>query len=186
MDQHQPPSSASPPVPQAEPGLYSIVYVSTAVRRLQLTELMPLLEVARLRNAGEGITGVLLYADGAFMQYLEGPAAGLSRIYSAIKAHPLHYGMVDLVREPVAQRVFPEWSMAFHLAGGFGQASPVEQDALLASRLADATQPPSVACMLLQKFWARGRESVAVALLNHRRTRPRRPLGSDLDTGTGD
>lgn len=166
--------------------LYSIVYVSTAAREVPLNELMRLLDGARRRNAQEQVTGVLLYADKSFMQYLEGPAEGLSRVYEAIKTHPLHYGLIDLVREPIAAREFAEWSMAFHLAGAFGRSSPQAQDELLVQRLAAAARPKSLACELLSKFWQRGRLSVASALTSHSRARSRRSQFLDLDTGTGD
>jgi hypothetical protein len=45
-------------------------------------DLQHILEGARRRNVEEDISGVLLYADGYFMQYLEGPEAGLHRVYA--------------------------------------------------------------------------------------------------------
>ena len=71
-------------------GLGVIVYISKAARSLGHDDLERLLESARRRNIQEGITGVLLYADGSFMQYLEGPADALMRVYAIIKTDPLH------------------------------------------------------------------------------------------------
>ena len=165
--------------------LYAIVYVSTAARPVPLDELMRLLDGARRRNAEEGVTGVLLYSDTSFMQYLEGPAAGLSRVYDIIKRHPLHYGLIDLVREPIAEREFADWAMAFHMVGAFGRSSPAKQDALLADRLRITSRPPSPACGLLSEFWFKGRGSVSSALGSYSQARTRR-LSGDLETGTYD
>ena len=166
--------------------LFSIVYVSTAARQVPLSDLMHLLDGARRRNSEEGVTGLLLYSNMSFMQYLEGPAVGLARVYDVIKTHPLHYGLIDLVREPIEERQFPEWSMAFQVAGAFGMSSPVAQDALLASRLEDAARPKSVACDLLSRFWGQGRDSVSSALLRHSVARSQRWRSENRDTGTYD
>jgi hypothetical protein len=171
------------PAPRQD--LFAIVYVSTAARAVGLDELMRLLEGARRRNAQEGLTGVLLYADGRFMQYLEGPAAGLSRVYASIKHHPLHYGLIDLVRQPIQARAFADWAMAFHLVGAFGQAAPDAQDAALADRLLAARHPASAAHRLLAAFWREGRHSVPSALRRHSSAHLQRYPG-DLDTGTHD
>lgn len=167
------------------PDLYAIVYVSTAARSVPLDELMFLLDGARRRNAEEGITGVLLYSHKSFMQYLEGPAAGLSRVYGSIKRHPLHYGLIDLVREPIHEREFSDWAMAFHVVGAFGRASPGQQDALLADRLRATARPQSAARGLLSEFWFKGRGSVASALGSHSQARSR-GFSGDLETGTYD
>lgn len=165
--------------------LYAIVYVSRAVRAIALTELMRVLDGARRRNAEEGITGVLLYSDKSFMQYMEGPAAGLSRVYGIIKHHPLHYGLIDLIREPIREREFADWAMAFHVVGAFGKASPIQQDALLAERLRITSRPPSAACGLLSEFWHRGRGAVSSALGVHSESR-KQQLACGLHTGTYD
>ena len=168
------------------PDLFSIVYVSTAARPVPLADLMHLLDGAKRRNAEEGVTGLLLYSNTSFMQYLEGPAVGLARVYDVIKTHPMHYGLIDLVREPIEDRAFPEWSMAFQVAGAFGNSSPAEQDALLESRLDEAAQPKSVALDLLLKFWRQGQDSVSSALVQHSVARSRRRRSENRDTGTYD
>jgi hypothetical protein len=158
----------------SEGELYTIVYVSTAARPLSLPELHHLQERAQARNLKENITGVLLHSDGAFMQYLEGPAPGLYRVYEVIKADPQHYGIVDLVREPIAQREFSGWSMAFRVIDAFGQSSEAEQDAHLAQRLSVPINQFSAARELLAKFWSRGRSVVASTLHDFSKQRARR------------
>ena len=87
--------------------LYTLVYVSTASQPLSTGQIGRLLERARQRNRELEVTGVLLYSDGHFMQCLEGPAGSLATVYERIKCDSLHFGMVDLLREPIRLREFP-------------------------------------------------------------------------------
>jgi hypothetical protein len=165
-------------LPPSETELYALVYVSTASRALSLAELHHLLARAQARNLQENITGVLLYSDGTFMQYLEGPAPGLCRVYEVIKAAPQHYGIVDLVREPIGRREFSGWSMAFRVVDAWGQSSVAEQDAQLAQRLAVPINQYSAAREILSKFWWRGRSVVASTLFDFSQQRARRVAGA--------
>lgn len=141
--------------------LYAIVYISTAARLLSEQEIERLGAGAKARNAEHAVTGVLLHSNGAFMQYLEGPAPGLSHVYSFIKTDPLHYGVIDLIREPVQAREFPDWSMAVRDVGALGQSAAAQQYALLSGQPFALPHPPSAARELLLGFWGRGRTSVA-------------------------
>ncbi len=153
------------PGPQPDgPRLFAIVYISTAARGLSLGELEQLSHRAQVRNLAHAVTGVLLYSEGAFMQYLEGPAAGLFKVYGVIKADPLHYGVIDLIREPVGRREFAGWSMALRDVGAFGLSSSSEPDALLTSQLKSPPASRSAAQALLLNFWCQGRSSVASTL----------------------
>jgi hypothetical protein len=49
-----------------------VVYASTALQAFTKPELQALLQEIRPKNAELGITGLLLYKDGNFMQVLEG------------------------------------------------------------------------------------------------------------------
>ena len=183
-DLHAEHTDATKQTPRSD--LWAIVYVSKAARPVTRDDLLHILEGARRRNVEEGITGVLLYADGYFMQYLEGPEAGLHRVYAIIKTHPLHYGLIDLVREPVHTREFAEWSMACHVVGAGGEPPLSDHYDLLASRLTAAVRTKTQACLLLSHFWTAGRESVAPVLLNHSNALARRRLSAKPDTSTAD
>jgi len=93
--------------------LHACLYVSTATRLLRRTELDLLLVHARKRNAELAITGFLIYCDGNFMQYIEGPRADLMTVYADICADSRHQDFIELASEPVAEREFAGWSMAY-------------------------------------------------------------------------
>lgn len=170
-------------VPAVQARLYAIVYISTAAHLPSVDELEHLRDRAHARNLEHEVTGVLLYSDGAFMQYLEGPAAGLARVYSLIKADPLHFGVIDLLREPIREREFAAWSIAMRMVGDRGQSAASEQDDLLLGAQ-DASAPPlSRARELLLDFWSKGRCSVAPTLRDFSQERARRVAGALTQSG---
>jgi hypothetical protein len=133
--------------------LYALAYVSTASRPVSSVEIDGLLARAQMRNAKEKLTGMLLFDGGHFMQYVEGPAEGMGRVYRTIQASGMHHGIIELMREPITEREFPQWSMAFRSVNDFGMSHPTQQSELLAPTSGQL----SAARMLLMKFWNRGR-----------------------------
>lgn len=95
------------------PELLKLLYVSTAARPLDDRDLDALLAVARSRNAASDITGVLLYADGRFLQHLEGRDADVEAVFASIEADPRHEDVRVLTRRPIGARQFADWSMGF-------------------------------------------------------------------------
>lgn len=93
--------------------LEAFAYRSVAVDGLGPTDLDALLVSARDFNASVGVTGALFHHEGLFFQYIEGPASALSQVYERITRSRLHDQIVGLAREPVEQRQFEAWYMAF-------------------------------------------------------------------------
>jgi hypothetical protein len=93
--------------------LTSLTYVSSATEAFTSRGLATLLARARENNARIGITGMLLYKEGNFMQVLEGPPAVVRRQFLAIRLDYRHRGLTTLLEESVESRRFSEWSMAF-------------------------------------------------------------------------
>ena len=90
----------------------SLVYVSSASVEFSRTDLIQLLRQSREKNGRLGITGMLLYKDGNFIQILEGPEKEVRDLYQTISADPRHHGVIQLM-EYEGERSFPEWSMGF-------------------------------------------------------------------------
>lgn len=93
--------------------MYSLVYVSSATTLFTVEQLDALLERSRANNSGLGITGLLLYRDGNFMQLLEGEERQVDALYKKIALDPRHHGCQVLLERAEGQRMFSEWSMAF-------------------------------------------------------------------------
>ena len=93
--------------------MFSLVYVSAAVTWFSDRELRDLLAQCRLSNAQTGITGMLLYKDGDFMQLLEGEEATVRALFDRISRDPRHQHSFIVLEEEVGQRLFGEWAMGF-------------------------------------------------------------------------
>ena len=74
-------------------------------------ELADLLEGARARNTRHGITGMLVYDAGYFIQMLEGPEAAVRQLLKNIRNDPRHdeYEMLDETFDD--SRLLHGWSM---------------------------------------------------------------------------
>lgn len=93
--------------------LVHVIYASAATVSFDEASLSELLRKARANNARLGVTGMLLYTAGNFMQVLEGPPAAVDEVYRRIAVDPRHGCMVRIAREAIAEREFDEWTMGF-------------------------------------------------------------------------
>jgi hypothetical protein len=140
------------------PSLTAIAYVSSATtRHLSAPVLDRLLMDAREFNARADVTGALLYHDGSFFQYLEGPERGVESVYSRIKRASQHKDLIEIHRETVSQRHFSEWSMGFAVSASTA-IQEISQARWHAQREEAVRQDPgahSPGLQLLLSFWSR-------------------------------
>ena len=97
-----------------ESPLIQLIYVSSATQDFTEAELKELLELSRQKNGRLGISGLLLYKDGNFIQVLEGPEESVLDLYQRIQKDPRHSNLLTLVHQAIDQRQFADWSMGFH------------------------------------------------------------------------
>ena len=90
-----------------------LLYASAAVRPYDRERLQALLHTARQNNAKRGITGMLVYHEGSFLQWLEGPEGGCTALYAKLRQDPNHQKLILLLHDHVDMRQFAEWSMGF-------------------------------------------------------------------------
>lgn len=94
--------------------LIQLVYVSSATAPMSKADLLALLDRTRAKNEKAQITGLLLFKDGSFMQVLEGPELAVLGLFEhKIKKDHRHTGILTLFKSEIAEREFPDWSMAF-------------------------------------------------------------------------
>jgi hypothetical protein len=137
--------------------LRSIVYASTATAPLSVPQLEALLAGARARNHARGITGVLLYSDGNFMQCLEGPDDQVREIYRLIRSSRLHHGLIELLDTPIAERSFADWQMGLAIANPSEMLELSTAQWQAAEDRASASGQRSRGLVLLRSFWDRVR-----------------------------
>jgi Sensors of blue-light using FAD len=90
-----------------------VVYSSAALAPFSETQLTELLARARTKNERLGVSGMLLYHQGSFLQVLEGDGAVLESLFSTISADKRHQRVVALLKREVDERHFGDWRMGF-------------------------------------------------------------------------
>jgi len=93
--------------------IYFFVYSSTATKAFSPAELLELLKGSRARNSQAGVTGMLLYKDGEFLQVLEGPETAVRNLRQKISQDPRHHSIVKQLEGNYDERQFPYWHMGF-------------------------------------------------------------------------
>lgn len=87
--------------------------MSTAVVPFSEDDLTDLLAISRENNRASGLTGMLLYADGHFIQTLEGPSDDVHATVARINRDGRHRSVISVLTEEIETRAFPDWSMGF-------------------------------------------------------------------------
>jgi hypothetical protein len=95
--------------------MLSLTYLSSATEPFTREQLEELLAQARPKNERLGVTGMMLYAGGNFIQTLEGEEDSVTDLYSTIEKDQRHREIMVMLREKVKERSFPDWSMGFEM-----------------------------------------------------------------------
>lgn len=92
-----------------------LCYVSQATFKLpeQLQCLTDILTEARDFNARHHVQGVLYFADGYFLQCLEGESQAIELVLQRLTRDPRHQDLRIIATDMVEQAIFKHWSMKF-------------------------------------------------------------------------
>lgn len=93
--------------------VHYLIYLSSATSLFTEEMLESILESSRRNNSRKGITGILLYHDGAILQVLEGEKADLDQLYTRLESDPRHQSVIKVMEGDAANAYFPDWSMGF-------------------------------------------------------------------------
>lgn len=137
--------------------LYRLVYFSSSPKPLSADALRDILQKARQSNEKTGITGMLLYKDGNFIQLLEGDEASVRETFKRIEADPRHRNIVVVFEEAVDQRIFSGWSMGCREVDDTSLRNVPGYNATVSGRdgLAQFRDDPS-GCLYLLKMFGEG------------------------------
>lgn len=132
--------------------LKALVYTSRATMPFDPPVLEGLVADARKRNRQEDVTGVIVFDEGRFLQWLEGPADGVERIATSIQRDPRHRDIAILRKEDAGRRTFSNWDMRLALRGA--AAGPSTKQALLPPDvfIDSVMQRPEAAAVLLPRL----------------------------------
>jgi hypothetical protein len=92
--------------------LTHLIYLSDLVDREE-SELADILQSAVRHNQQDGVTGMLLYAEGNFLQVIEGEPAVVQTTFARICKDTRHRNVTVLLEEPLNERHFSQWSMGY-------------------------------------------------------------------------
>jgi len=90
-----------------------LTYISQEAQPFAADALLDLLNQCHSNNTSKGITGMLLYGNGTFLQTLEGEKALVEALMSRISADPRHTGIKIVKQEAITERQYTEWSMGY-------------------------------------------------------------------------
>jgi hypothetical protein len=119
--------------------LVELLYCSVSVApEITNSDLDHILVSARRRNVTEGITGMLLYYRGEFVQILEGRKKSIENVYEKfIGPDPRHTALNKVHQNPISHRSFGEWSMGFVGAPEIESSMPLSITGILMDMLTD-------------------------------------------------
>lgn len=86
-----------------------IVYISSAVYGLSERQILSFIRQSKYNNGRLGISGLLLYNGGRFMQLIEGERAKVEKLYEKICLDNRHTGITLLLKETITQKNFENW-----------------------------------------------------------------------------
>ncbi len=93
--------------------LTHLIYASKAKVDFTDEDIVLLLSKAREKNKSLGITGMLLYEAGGFIQVLEGDEQQVKELFDQIKADHRHEKVTTIIFEALAHRQFSSWTMGY-------------------------------------------------------------------------
>jgi len=121
---------------ESEVPVSHLVYQSQAATPQSEQDLRKLIAASRVRNQAEGLTGVLVYDRGRFLQWLEGPADGLRRVWRSICKDRRHRAISLVVSAATLTRSFGGYAMGLAKRRAVDHAS--HDDFELQSELIDS------------------------------------------------
>jgi hypothetical protein len=93
--------------------MIQVVYVSRARDGLSSADLLDILMISRRNNPANGITGMLLFGNGNFLQVLEGEESTVDALLDKLARDPRHAQIQVLSRRAIDHRQYSNWGMGF-------------------------------------------------------------------------
>jgi len=91
--------------------LVRLLYASRAVEPHNTEATDAILAQSRTHNPASGITGILCYGGGIFLQALEGGRSAVNELYGHIQRDTRHKDVVLLSYDEISERNFGSWTM---------------------------------------------------------------------------
>jgi len=139
-----------------DPRLLRLTYASRAASWLKREDLRAIASSAQRRNRTLGLTGLLLFVEGDFLQVIEGPGTAVERLFGVIETDPRNEWVTRLAIERILRRAFDGWSMGCFEVG----LREIEGDAFFVLDIAAPRVRPRFSgdfSVFLEQFYERNR-----------------------------
>ncbi len=95
--------------------MHLIVYMSEYVGNTNsmFSDIGDIITTSKANNPKRGVTGILLYHQGKFVQVIEGEEKDLRSLMRIIEKDERHTNLEYLVDETINERGFDQWNMDF-------------------------------------------------------------------------
>ena len=93
--------------------LYTLCYVSSCKDSLTAKDLEQLFQVNKRNNTEHGVSGILIYNNGNFMQILEGDEDMVKSLFKKIKRDARHSNLITLINNSIDERIFHDYDSGF-------------------------------------------------------------------------
>ena len=113
--------------------LVHVIYPCAGPAEMQKQEVLTLVKQARIANRKHDISGMLLYIGGIVLQSFEGEPRMVSAVCSTLFRDKPRMRVTQIVREPIGEREFPEWTMGFSTVDAREAGQLLGDDDLFAS-----------------------------------------------------
>jgi ABC-type tungstate transport system permease subunit len=123
--------------------LISLIFVSAEKHPMGSRDLEQLFRTSHTNNSRRNVTGALLYADGSFMELLEGEKSVIDKLFRKIEQDARHHFVMLIDRSPLQEREFSSWET-------------VSKDSTVPAWLETVSsigQPDGQGMQLLRKLW---------------------------------
>ena len=132
--------------------IHYIIYMSAATGFMKDDDLLTLLNECQEKNSINDISGILLYKDGSFMQYIEGEQKNIKALYNKICWDKRHRHVIKIQEGNSRERIFEGWTMGFYNMDKTESLPTFDEFIYDTVDFNDLKKKPSVAYRLLMSF----------------------------------
>lgn len=93
--------------------LKTICYMSDSTNDESMLTIKDIYKKAKLNNAKNNISGVLIYHNGNYLQVLEGNENDVNKTYERIAKDTRHKNIIKVINANVEQRIFEDYNFGF-------------------------------------------------------------------------
>jgi len=98
--------------------LHQVIYTSYLKHAFNESDFINQLMLSRQQNAQNNITGMLFYANGKYIQLIEGPKNSVIQLMGNIHEDERHYDIEIIADTPISYRNFAGRNMDYKLFAG--------------------------------------------------------------------